>query len=1290
MSDRSWNRSVLHTLTAAALVVLAGTARADVTPHAGMLRFPDVSADKVCFVYGNDVWVASKAGGVASPLTTPPGGESMPRFSADGKTIVFVGNYDGNRDIYTIPVAGGAPTRVTHHPGAETICDWTPDGKILFFTNGLAGLQRQTQLFTVDATGGMPQKLPVPYAAFGAISPDGTWLAYTPHTADTRTWKRYRGGMATDIWLFNLKDNSAKRITDWEGTDSQAMWVPGGDGRTLYYMSDAGPDHRLNIWKYDVTSGNREQVTKYTEDDVKWPSIGPGSAGKGEIIFQLGSELRLLDLATNRDSVITITIPGDRPTIRPRSVDAAKNIQGGTISPTGKRVAIEARGDIFSAPAKEGVTRNLTRTDGVFERDPAWSPDGKWIAYFSDESGEYELWIRPSDAKPPEEKADDKKDDKKSGEAKKEEPKKDDAKKPEPKPAPRKLTNLGAGFRSDAAWSPDSKSIVFHDQGGRLYLCAVESGETKLIDTDPWSNGPSTSWSSDSGWLAYSLSHHDSAQTSIWLYNMKSGQKTQVTSEFFASGSPAFDRKGEYLYFSSNREVSSPIYSDLDTTFVYTGTQRLYMMPLRADVKSPWLAKSDEEELKKDAAKKDDKKDEKKDEKKEDAKKEGDKPADKSDKPAGEQAAADDGISGSWSGSATGSGENFPPGGVAFTMNLKVSPDGAVTGSITSVMGTGQVSSGTYDKATGQLTISITIGQEHATFTGTMKSGEGSGSWSAGNANGSWTAKRTNSASGGDEKAGEAKKDEPPKEVKIDLDGMERRAIALPIGAGSFGQLAVSDDGKLIYARIPARGAGEPPSIKIFDPKDETKEEKTVTAGAGGFQISADGKKLLVFRGALSVMDAAAGGGKATTVPTTSMTKTIDPRHEWHQILMDTWRLERDYFYEPTMHGVDWAKARDHYMKMLDDCVSREDVAYVQGELISELNIGHAYITSPGDVEQPVAPVNVGLLGCDFELVKDGANSAYKIVKIYEGGPWDADARGPLSQPGIDVKPGEFLLAVNGVPVDTSKDPWAAFIGTADQPTTLTIGKGPIADDKVRDVLVKPIGSEAGLRYRAWVERNREYIDKQTEGKVGYIYVPSTGVDGQNELFRQYFGQRAKPGLIIDDRWNAGGQIPSRFIELLNRPITNYWARRDGRDWPWPPDAAPGAKVMLMNGLAGSGGDCFPWMFRYCKLGKLIGTRTWGGLVGISGNPGLIDGGAISVPTFGFYKNDGTWAVEGHGVDPDLEVLDDPSKMVNGGDPQLDAAIAQAMSEIRDHPYTPPKRPASPNRSGMGIPPADR
>jgi tricorn protease len=1106
----------------------------DTKPHAGMMRYPDVSASHIVFSYAGDLWLVPREGGSATPLASPPGEENFARFSPDGRSIAFVGNYDGNRDIYTLPLTGGVPTRVTYHPGGEWLQDWTADGKLLFSMAGLAGLGRQQELYTVSPSGGLPTKLPVPYGATASISPDGTWLAYTPHSIDNRTWKRYRGGMQTDIWLFNLKTNESKKITDWEGTDSLPMFQKDA----VYYLSDQGPEHRGNIWKYDIKSGQRSQVTKFKDYDLKWPSMGPGPAGDGEIVFTVGPEMHLLDLKSGQSKVVEVTVPGARPKIRPSRIDGGDQIRGADLSPTGKRVVVEGHGDLFTLPAKEGSPRVLTRTNGIHEQSPAWSPDGKTIAYFSDETGEYELYLRPADG---------------SGEAK-------------------ALTKGSKTYYYNPTWSPDSKQIAFSDKGGNLYLATVESGQVKKFDVEPWANQPGLSWSGDSQWIAYAMGLPTATQNAIYLYNAKEDKKHQVTSGRFNDTSPTFDRKGEFLYYASQRDFSAPIYEDLGTTFAYADMSVLLAVPLRKDVKSPLLPKNDEE------GKDDEKKDEKKD---------GDKSADS--KPSADKHDAD----------------------------------------------------------------------------------------------------KKDADKKDDDKKDEKKKEEPPKPVAIDVDGFERRAVPLPVKRGTFGGLTVNNDGNLIYLRMPHRGSDEKTSIKIIDLTADEKEEKNVVSDVIGVGISANGKKLLVFQsGAMSVVDAKADQKTDKKVPKDGLDLEIDPRTEWKQILREAWRLQRDFFYDPNMHGVDWEAVYKQYEAMLPDCVSRADVSFLIREMISELNVGHAYYF--GGDDDPAPNVSVGMLGCDFAL----ENGAYRITRIYEGGSWDSDARGPLSQPGVDVKQGDYLLAVNGAPLDPKKAPWAAFVDLAGKAVTLTVSDNPTRDEKARDVLVKTLDGEGGLRYRAWIERNRKYVDDKSGGKVGYIYVPNTGVDGQNDLFRQFFGQMDKDALIIDERWNGGGQIPTRFIELLNRPVTNYWARRDGNDWTWPPDSQQGPKCMLINGLAGSGGDMFPWLFRYNKLGKLIGMRTWGGLVGISGNPGLIDGAGLSAPTFAFYEKDGTWGVEGHGVDPDIEVIDDPSKMISKdgsvADPQLDTAINLMLKEIGENGYKRPKRPAYPDRKGMGIRPEDK
>jgi tricorn protease len=544
-------------------------------------------------------------------------------------------------------------------------------------------------------------------------------------------------------------------------------------------------------------------------------------------------------------------------------------------------------------------------------------------------------------------------------------------------------------------------------------------------------------------------------------------------------------------------------------------------------------------------------------------------------------------------------------------------------------------------------------------------------------------AEAADSADGDDDEAEGVEEEE--ERLIIDLEGFERRAVPLPVKAGSFRDMAVADSGALVYLRSTSRGFDGETTLQMMDVSADEPKEEVVLEGLAGFELTPDGTKILIVqRGGRVGLAGVSAGAKPEPVSTDGMRVMIDPRAEWRQIVRDAWRIHRDFFYVANMHGVDWPAIHDHYAAMLDDCVTRADVSFLIREMISELNVGHAYYYG-GDTES-ADRVNVGMLGADFAL----ENGAYRISEIIEGAAWDSDARGPLSQPGVDVAAGDYLLAVDGVPLDVSKDPWAAFQGLAGASVTLTVSSEPTDGEDSRDVVVELLGSESSLRYRHWVESRRRMAEELSDGAVGYIYVPDTGVDGQNELVRQFFSQIGKPALLIDDRWNGGGQIPTRFIELLNRPITNYWARRDGTDWPWPPDAHQGPKAMLINGLAGSGGDAFPAYFKQAGLGKLVGMRTWGGLVGISGNPGLIDGGYTAVPTFGYYDKDGTWGIEGHGVDPDILVVDDPALMRDGGDPQLAAAVEQLLQELQDKPYTPPTRPAAPDRSGMGVTESDK
>jgi tricorn protease len=1120
------------------LVSCPFTSAADVQPHGGMMRFPDVSASHIVFVYADDIWLVPRSGGTSSPLASPPGGEIFPRFSPDGRTIAFCGNYDGNLDIYTVPIVGGIPKRVTYHSSGERLCDWSFDNRLLFAMNGLGGLGRQTQLFTVQQTGGLPKRLAVPYGGYGVISGDGQWLAYTPRNRDFRTWKRYRGGWASDIWLFHITSHTSKKITEWEGTDTIPMW----QGKKIYYLSDAGPNYRLNIWCYNLETSERKQVTNFKDYDVKWPSNGPGPDGEGEIIFEYDAKLYLLNLQSEQTVPVNISIPGARPKLRPIIKDVSGRLSDWYISPNAKRVLVQSRGDIWSLPAKNGTPRNLNRTSGIAEREPSWSPDGKWTTYFSDESGENELVIRPADG---------------SGKLE-------------------TVTSMESGYRYQPVWSPDSKWMVFTDHESKFYVFNVEQHQARYFDRINitgwnWGVPMQFSWSSDSQWLAYNRPNLNNMNV-IMLYNVQKDETHQVTSGMFMGYLPTFDRKGDFLYFFSENEISRAKRADSGLTFIYDDTSILHALPLRPDVPNPLKAKSDEEEPKKEA------KDEGKDDK---DKKDGEQEKDTNDDKACEKDPND----------------------------------------------TGGKECEQKDK----------------------------------NVN---------------EKKDEDKKEkEKTKPVEINMENMEARAYRLPVKRGSFGYLAVNDQNHIIYLR-----RGEESELQSFDPNSEKHEEKTILKKVNFVQMTPDGKKLLVrSEGKTGIIEAKPDQKLEDVVVTKPMNVMIQPREEWRQVFTDAWRFMRDYFYDPHMHKVDWPAVRKQYEAMLADCVSRRDVGYVISEMISEINSSHTYYGG-GDVDYGPS-MSIGYLGADFELDQ----GYYRISKVYEGGIWDTDARSVLADlDPNEIKQCKYLFKVNGIPVDTSKAPWAAFEGLAGQTVTLTVGADPDPEKAIK-VVVKLLGSEYELRYRDWVESNRCYVDEKSGGKVGYIYVPDTGNRGQNELFRQFYGQMNRDALIIDERWNGGGNIADRYIELLNRPIYLHLFERYEHDWRVPTLSHQGPKCMLINGEAGSGGDIFPYLFRKAGLGKLIGMRTWGGVIGISKNPSLIDGARITVPFITFYETNGTLTMEGHGVDPDIEVIDDPALMVDGGDPQLDTAIKYMLEEIEKNPYVPAKRPPYPNRSGMGI-----
>jgi tricorn protease len=1061
--------------------------------NAKMFQYPDVSQTHISFTYGGDVWIVSKEGGTANKLTSAKGTELLARFSPDGKQIAFGGNYDGNVDVYVMPSLGGLPKRITHHGMTDRLIDWYPDGNnLLFASSRESGKQRFNQFYKVSKSGGLPEKLPLPYGEFGVISPDGNMIAYTPRSAAFRTWKRYRGGLAADIFLFNLETKASENITNNIAGDEIPMW----SGNKIYFLSDRGENKRNNIWCYDLSNKQTKQVTNFNEFDIRFPSIG-----NNEIVFEAGGLLYLLDLTTEKYREVNINVVTDESTLLAKNVNVERMIQNFSLSYNGKRTLFEARGEIFSVPTENGPVINLTQSSGVAERYPAYSPNGKYAAYFSDRSGEYELTIR-------------------------------DLEKPN---GEKSLTNLGAGFRYRLYWSPNSKALAFVDQTMTISIYDLDKDKIIMVDKGKWMyegglQGFSANWSSDSRYLAYGK-ELDSRTTAIAIFDTKEEKIHQVTSGYYNDSNPVFDPAGKYLYFLTNRSFK-PVYGDFDNTWIYPNSTQIAAVTLTKDLPSILAPKNDSSIVKKDDVKKDgEKKDEKKEEKKDEAK---------------------------------------------------------------------------------------------------------------------------------------------SKEVKIDFDGIEQRIVILPPAAGNYGNLAAVT-GKIIFHRTPNNGSADTKKSVLYYDFDK-REEKTIVDDADVFQISADEKKILVAKqNSFSVVDIAPDQKLDKKLPTNQLEMTVVPREEWKQIFADVWRLQRDYFYDKNMHGVDWNAMKKQYGDLIDNTVTRGDVNFIIGELISELNASHTY-RGGGDDEISLQR-QVGYLGIDWEL----KNSAYRIKKIVRGATWDTEIRSPLSESGLKVKEGNYILAVNGIAIDATKDPWSAFEGLADKTIELTVNDKPSIDG-AWNILVKTLNDETRLRNLEWIESNRKRVDEATNGKIGYIFVPSTGIDGQDELVRQFSAQFSKEGLIIDERFNNGGQIPDRFVELLDRKPLAFFAVRDGNNWQWPPAANFGPKVMLINGWSGSGGDAFPDYFRKAGIGPLIGSRTWGGLIGITGAPTLIDGGTITVPTFRMYDPDGNWFKEGHGVDPDIEVLEDPTTLSNGVDVQLEKAIEEVMRLHKLNPPINPKQPPYENR----------
>ncbi|MCD6379739.1 PD40 domain-containing protein [bacterium] len=554
------------------------------TENSRFMRYPDIHGDMIVFSYGGDLWTVSSGGGIARHLTSHISGEGLAKFSPDGKTIAFTASYDGSSDIYTIPSEGGSPKRLTYHPSNDMVVDWNPSGeKILFRSSRESKTNpgpRYNRLFTINIEGGYPEALPLFEGELTSYSPDGKKIAYNRMSREFRTWKRYRGGMAQDIWLYDFENNKSERLTKFKGTDAFPMWHKD----KIYFISDR--EHTMNIYCLDRSSGQIRKVTDHTDYDVKWPSLGDSA-----IVYENAGYLYVLNLETEKTKKISVEVPAELTMKRPHYVNASRMIRYFGISGEGNRAAFGARGDIFTVPAKKGEPRNLTATSGTRERCPAFSPDGKWIAYFSDKTGEYEVYIRKPDG---------------SGEEK-------------------RITKGLRNYPFDLMWSPNSEKLLLHDQTYKLYYIDINKKELHKIAEDDWGDMNDYSWSKDSEWVTY-VKRGDNTYGSIYVYSIKKGESHKLTDDFYNDYDPVFGHDGKYIFFLSDRMLNFRMGAK-EFNYSFTFPSNLCAMTLKKETSSLLAPESDEVKVKEE--KKEDEKEKGTEDKKKDKGKDEDKDKDK-------------------------------------------------------------------------------------------------------------------------------------------------------------------------------------------------------------------------------------------------------------------------------------------------------------------------------------------------------------------------------------------------------------------------------------------------------------------------------------------------------------------------------------------------------------------------------------------------------------------------------------------------------------------------------------
>jgi tricorn protease len=1076
-------RLLLSMLTLTVAVIAPGA------QEGRFMRYPDINGSTIVFTYENDLWLVSADGGAARRITTAPGAEYAAKFSPDGKWIAFTATYDGVPSVYLIPAEGGIPSRLTYVPGNAQTVGWSPDGQKIVFRSMYEQVNsRDPGLYYVNRNGSAPERLPLDRGVLCSFSPDGKSMLYARKGAEEYYWKRYKGGEYMDIWKYDFETRTFTPVSDYVGKNSYPMWI----GARMYFVSDR-TNGIANLYSQDLSTKEIRQVTSYGTVDLMMPSTD----GK-RIVYLNDGYLHLYDVAAGTSRKLTVEVASDRWYLRERTINPKEYLHHVDASNDGKKVLLEARGDLYVAPTEKGQTHNISDTPGSREMYPALSPDGKWVAFFSDKTGEYQLYMQSvegGDWIP--------------------------------------LTTSLDRTNYHALWSPDGKKLLFGNKDLAVLVLDINTRKMTKIDESrqlrndefTWEMSDYT-WSPDSKWIAYTQSALN-RNNQVFLYSLEQGKRFAVTGDFYDNLSPAFDAGGNFLYYLSSRNFDVRM-DYTEDNYVLRAPYQVMAVQLRAGEPPPFGEKTEE----------------------------------------------------------------------------------------------------------------------------TKKA---------------------------------------PSPFRIDTDGLQTRTYPLPVKAGNYFHLRAGK-GKILWVSVDEFTEDEYEQFFSFGTESkwdlhlydlDQRKEATLPDKIRMYQLSVNGEQMVVWREsdvfATSVEKAFSAKSAGEKVPLNGMTYRVDTEAEWTQVFNDTWRWYRDFFYDPGMHGRDWKAMGDRYRSYIPWLSSREDLNWVLSQMVGELCVSHTYVGGgdTGPRQAPPTTLFTGWLGAD--LVPDARAGLYRIARIYGPTEHNASLTGPLVRPDIDVREGDYLLAINGTPLRVPEDFNKMLQIVQGEKVSITVNRTP-SQQGAKTYEVTPIRYDGSLRYFRWLTGNINYVLKNSGGKLGYMHINAMGSGGLSEFDKFWRAFKYKEGIIIDVRRNSGGWVEYFLVDKLERKVTAFNVLKNMIPFRYPGTASTAHYVALSNEHNGSDGEAFIEDFKDRKLGTVIGTPSWGGLVGILNGQTTIDNGNVQQSNNAFYGREGKWLVENHGADPDIVLDNDPASVVAGKDLQLDRAIEVLLQKIKDEPFTFPPQPPYPKK----------